>query len=70
MECASGSGRPTQIVEVDKATGGVAWRLTLPRLNDSSYRAERIPSCTLFQNAKYCDATAERLAELAPLFDE
>jgi hypothetical protein len=29
MECASGSGRPTQIVEVDQATGGVAVRLTL-----------------------------------------
>lgn len=70
MECASGSGRPTQIVEVDKATGGVPWRLTLPRVNDSSYRAERIPSCTLFRNAKYCAVTLERLGELAPFFDE
>jgi hypothetical protein len=70
MECANPTGRPTQIVEVDQATGGVPWRLTLPRVNDASYRAERIPSCTLFRNSKYCAATAERLGELAPLFDE
>jgi hypothetical protein len=70
VECANPTGRPNQIVEVDKATGGVAWRLTLPRITDSSYRAERIPSCTLFKNAKYCAATRERLGELASLFDE
>jgi hypothetical protein len=69
MECASTSpGRPNQIVEVDKVTGDVAWRLTTPHLNDCSYRAERIASCTLFRNAKYCAATRARLGELADAF--
>ena len=69
MECGSSSpGRPNQIVEIDKATGGVPWRLTMPHLNDCSYRAERIASCTLFTNAKYCAQTRERLGELAGAF--
>jgi hypothetical protein len=70
-ECYSrepGRGRPNQIVEVDKATGGVAWRLTMPHVNDASYRAERIGNCAMFSNAKYCAATRARLGELKDAF--
>ncbi|MCB9685600.1 MAG: aryl-sulfate sulfotransferase [Alphaproteobacteria bacterium] len=56
--------RLSQIVEVDRATGRVANRMTYPNDLWGSYRTQRIDGCDLFANAKYCPAVAARLDEI------
>jgi hypothetical protein len=63
-----GYGWPTEIHEIDPLTGAVASTVTL-RVSDASYRAERLDGCELFANAAYCTTVADRVAELAPIFD-
>jgi hypothetical protein len=42
------------VVEVERATGDVLWRLTWPDATDGLYRADRIAGCDVFANARYC----------------
>ncbi len=42
------------VVEVERETGDVLWRLTWPEATDGLYRADRIDGCALFANARYC----------------
>jgi hypothetical protein len=42
------------VVEVDRESGDVLWRLTWPEATDGIYRAERVRGCDLFLNALYC----------------
>lgn len=58
---------PTQIVEVDRATGAVASRITFPA-RAGTYRSERYDGCELFANARFCPAVAERRAALDAFF--
>ncbi len=49
--------RRSALVEVERATGSVAWRLELDAPEDSTYRAERIEPCAIFPtNTRYCPA--------------
>ena len=52
------------MLEVDRATGAVASRTTLP---DGGYRAERYDGCALFDSVRACPALAARDAALRPL---
>ena len=53
------------IVEVNPDNDEVVWRMSWPDRGDATFRAERYDGCDLFEgNAKYCPATANRLAEL------
>ncbi len=65
--CWNWSGARSTIVEVDRPTGDVAWRLTFPRSNHAIYRSERIDGCTMFANTKYCPELSDRLDELSGL---
>jgi hypothetical protein len=58
-------GDRSAIVEVDRASGRVAHRLTFPRTQDTNYRAQRIDGCDLFSDVRTCPARAERERELA-----
>ena len=42
------------VVEVDRASGDVLWRLTWPDADDGIYRADRIDGCDAFANRRYC----------------
>ncbi len=44
----------TEIVEIDPETLAVRWRLTMVQVTTTGYRAERINSCAVFSNEKYC----------------
>src|SRR5439155_11268405 len=57
-ECISSEpGSLTDIWEVDQPTGDIVWTLEMGDIEDASYRAERVDSCALWQDATYCDAT-------------
>ena len=45
----------SEIVEVDRETGEVVWRVSFPHADDGLYRSERIDGCALFENARYCE---------------
>ena len=45
---------PGALVEVDRVTREVVWRLDYLDTDDSTYRAERIDGCALFDNTRYC----------------
>jgi hypothetical protein len=62
-----GCGAAAESVEVVRATGEVAARRTFPA--GSVYRSEQVDGCRLFASARECPALAERLGELAPLFE-
>ena len=59
---------PSEIVEVDRATGSVASRLTFAD-GGFAYRADRYDGCALFDSVRHCPALAERHAQVAPLLD-
>ena len=63
-------GSPSEIVEFDPLSGLAASRVTFLDITDATYRAERLDGCELFANAKYCEALATRIDELAPAFKE
>jgi len=44
----------SEILELDRATEDVVWRVRFPHFDDGLYRAERIDGCALFANEKYC----------------
>lgn len=59
-ECAGANAESrSEILELDRATGDVVWRVRFPHADDGLYRAERIDGCELFANEKYCAASAE-----------
>ena len=59
-ECLSASpGAHSEIVEVDRPTGEVVWRLTFDEITTSIYRAQRIDGCEIFDDVRYCPAVAE-----------
>lgn len=53
LGCGRGD-RPASIVEVDPVTDEVVWRLDLPDIDTSLYRARRVDGCALFANAGLC----------------
>lgn len=55
----------SEIVEVDRATGAVASRMTFSG-NEGAYRAERYGGCELFRSVRHCPELAERLEALEP----
>jgi len=48
------------VVEVDRDSTEVLWRLTWPEAADGIYRADRIPGCEVFANAAYCPDVLDR----------
>ena len=46
----------SEILEVERASGEVVWRVRFPHADDGLYRSERIDGCELFANEKYCEA--------------
>lgn len=44
----------SEILELDRSSGDVVWRVRFPNPDDGLYRAERIDGCALFANDKYC----------------
>lgn len=48
------------VVEVDRDTGRVPWRLTFTDRYDAIYRSERIDACDVFPIARYCPWAAGR----------
>ncbi len=56
----------TEIVEVDRATGAVASRVSMDN-GGTTYRAEQYLGCDMFTSVKACDTLATRYAEVAPL---
>ena len=58
----------TEIVEVDRATGQVASRMTFDS-DGGGYRAERYDGCEIFNSVAHCPDLADRWLELQPLFD-
>jgi hypothetical protein len=57
-------GDRSAIVEVDRATGRVASRLTFPSVEDTIYRSERYGGCTLMSSTLACPGLAARREEL------
>ncbi|MEQ1571371.1 MAG: hypothetical protein ABMA64_37430, partial [Myxococcota bacterium] len=57
---------PAQIVEVDRASGRVASRLSFDD-RGYTYRAERIDGCDLFTSVSACPSTRERFDRVAAL---
>ncbi len=69
-ECWSRSpGSRTDVLEIDRATDAIAFRLELPEATDASYRAQRYDGCEFLPGTRFCAETTSRLEELAPLFD-
>ncbi|MEZ4235623.1 MAG: aryl-sulfate sulfotransferase [Myxococcota bacterium] len=56
----------SQIVEVDRATGAVASRMTFPAQGDTTYRAERYGGCEMMSSVRACPALGELADALAP----
>ncbi len=48
-------GQVSQLLEVDRVTEEVVWRLAFDSEVDGIYRAERIDGCALFDNSAYCE---------------
>ncbi len=44
----------SEVLELDRETEEVVWRLRFPHADDGLYRAQAIGGCELFANAKYC----------------
>jgi hypothetical protein len=67
-ECfSSNPGDRSTVVEIDPVAQDKLWELSYLDEGTMMYRADWADACELFANAKYCDATADRLAELAPI---
>jgi hypothetical protein len=49
-----GSRGRTEVIEVEPDTGEVVWRITFDDPHVTSYRAQRIDGCALFDNLEYC----------------
>jgi hypothetical protein len=54
------------IVEVDRATGGVASRMTFDD-GGYTYRADRYEGCDLFTSTRACDTLKARYDEVSAL---
>lgn len=65
--CFSFNGDRSGVIEVDPTTDDVVWRLEYNAAEGSLFRAERYGGCEIFDNAKYCPAVADRIAELEAL---
>jgi hypothetical protein len=50
---------PGALVEVDRETEEVLWRLDFLDSNDSTYRSQRIDGCALFANTRFCPELAQ-----------
>ncbi len=59
------AGFTSEIVEVDRATGDVASRMTFTGGN--TYRSERYMGCDFFDSVRYCEDLATRFAEVETL---
>jgi len=59
---------PGPVVEVDRATGQVASRMTFNN-GGSTYRAERYDGCDFFTSVKECEDLAVRYAEVEALLE-
>jgi hypothetical protein len=57
------------VVEVDRATDKVVWRLFFGDSGDGSYSADRIDGCEIFGNSAYCSTVADRLSALTDVLD-
>ncbi len=58
-----GESSVSQIVEVDRTSGEVDWRLRFDSSDYGIYRAERIDGCAIFHHTSYCpDPLARRAA--------
>jgi hypothetical protein len=44
----------SEVVEMERATGEVVWRLRFDETRWGIYRAQRIDGCAMFHNARYC----------------
>jgi hypothetical protein len=55
VDCVRAGDAPSALIEVDKATKEVVWRLEMPELVDGLYRAERLGGCAVFHNTRWCD---------------
>lgn len=56
----------TEVVELDRATDQVVWRLSMGDPIDGGFSAVRVDGCELFDRVVVCDTLAARLDELAP----
>jgi hypothetical protein len=55
-ECSgANSASRSEILELNRETEEVVWRVRFPRADDGLYRAQRIDGCAIFANEKYCD---------------
>lgn len=52
--CGGASEGTTELIEIDRATNEVVWRLGFDDSRYTGYRAERIDGCDVFANARYC----------------
>jgi hypothetical protein len=53
---------PGALVEVDRATDDVLWRLDFLDSNDATYRSQRIDGCALFANTRFCPELASKVS--------
>jgi len=50
----------SSLIELDRETSEVQWRLDLVGESDGLYRAQRLGGCEVFENARWCDEGLER----------
>lgn len=57
--CTPSSDNVTRILEVDRPSGEVVWRMELPADDSVLYQASRIDGCDVFNNTRFCPALAD-----------
>ena len=55
VDCVRAEDGLSALIELDKATGDVVWRLEMSELVDGLYRSERLGGCEVFHNTRWCD---------------
>ncbi len=67
LECGVGTvpGDTTSLLEIDRATDRVAWRLDMASVHDAVYRAERVDLCDAVPHVRWCPDAAALLAARA-----
>jgi hypothetical protein len=55
VDCTRAEDGLSALIELDKATGEVVWRLEMSEMVDGLYRSERLGGCEVFHNTRWCD---------------